>query len=126
MTTGGMSAARGMSALFRSSQMASAMRLRAGAGLPVGSMEVPAHPLPENAELIWDDGSPFPEPCLDNVAPMVGKYEALAWLLGGMGLFAGIGGLAAWNDKASRIPWVNTLNFSTLILILIFLCLDCN
>jgi hypothetical protein len=29
--------------------------------------------LPEDAELIWDDGSPFPEPCLDNVAPMVGK-----------------------------------------------------
>lgn len=29
--------------------------------------------LPENAELIWDDGSPYPEPCLDNVAPMVGK-----------------------------------------------------
>lgn len=31
--------------------------------------------LPENAELIWDDGSPFPEPCLDNVAPMVGKVS---------------------------------------------------
>lgn len=29
--------------------------------------------LPENAELIWDDGSAFPEPCLDDVAPMVGK-----------------------------------------------------
>ena len=31
--------------------------------------------LPENAELIWDDGSAFPEPCLDNVAPMVGKVQ---------------------------------------------------
>ena len=28
--------------------------------------------LPENDELTWDDGSAFPEPCLDNVAPMVG------------------------------------------------------
>lgn len=31
--------------------------------------------LPENAELTWDDGSPYPEPCLDNVAPMVGKVR---------------------------------------------------
>lgn len=59
MTTGGMSAARGMSALFRSSQMASAMRLRAGAGLPVGSMEVPAHPVslllprPPSCSSLW-------------------------------------------------------------------------
>ncbi|KAG0555131.1 hypothetical protein M758_12G149300 [Ceratodon purpureus] len=105
MASGGMSAAKGMTALFRRGNMASAMRLRGGAGMPVGVMEAPSAPLPENAELIWDDGSPFPEPCLDNVAPMVGKFEALAWVTGGMGLFAGIAGLAAWSDKASRIPF---------------------
>lgn len=39
------------------------------------------------------------------------QYEALGWLMGGMGLFAGIAGLAAWNDKASRIPFVSRLFF---------------
>jgi hypothetical protein len=37
------------------------------------------------------------------------QYEALAWVMGGMGLFAGIAGLAAWSDKASRIPFVSRL-----------------
>ena len=35
------------------------------------------------------------------------QYEGLAWVMAGMGLFAAIGGLAAWNDKASRIPFVS-------------------
>jgi hypothetical protein len=33
--------------------------------------------LDENDELIWDDGNPFPEPCIDDVAPMVGKVNLL-------------------------------------------------
>ncbi|KAL2634054.1 hypothetical protein R1flu_005533 [Riccia fluitans] len=61
--------------------------------------------LDENEELIWDDGSPTPEPCLDDVAPMVGKYEDLAMLSASLGFFTFVGYLAKWNDKASRIPW---------------------
>nr|POF09594.1 nadh dehydrogenase [ubiquinone] 1 beta subcomplex subunit 8, mitochondrial [Quercus suber] len=35
----------------------------------------------------------------------VGKYEALAWLCGGLSCFAGLGLLAVWNNKASKIPF---------------------
>lgn len=83
----------------------SALRLRGGAGLPVGTAPAPTAPLDENEELTWDDGSPFPELCLDEVAPMVGKYEALGMLSAGLGFFVFVGYLAAWNDKASTIPW---------------------
>ncbi|CAM6095821.1 unnamed protein product [Calypogeia fissa] len=87
------------------SQVSAALRLRGGSGLPVGFAPPPSEALPEDAELIWDDGSPNPEPCLDDVAPMVGKYEALGMLSAGLGFFALVGYLAAWNDKASKIPW---------------------
>lgn len=36
----------------------------------------------------------------------VGQNEALGYLLGGFALFGGIGLLAAYNDKASRKPYV--------------------
>jgi hypothetical protein len=29
--------------------------------------------LPENDELVWDNGTPFPEPCIDRLAPHIGK-----------------------------------------------------
>ncbi|KAG9454551.1 hypothetical protein H6P81_007455 [Aristolochia fimbriata] len=83
----------------------SSLRQRAGMGLPVGKHIVPDKPLPVNDELIWDNGTPFPEPCIDRLAPTIGKYEALAWLCGGLGVFASIGLLAVWNDKASKIPY---------------------
>ena len=35
------------------------------------------------------------------------QYEALAWLCGGLSCFAGLGFLAVWNDKASKIPFVS-------------------
>ncbi|CAA6673577.1 unnamed protein product [Spirodela intermedia] len=73
-----------------------AIRSRAGMGLPS---------LPENDELVWDNGTPFPEPCIDRLAPNIGKNEALAWLCGGLSFFASLGLLAAWNDKASKIPF---------------------
>ena len=62
MASGGMSAARGMSALFRPGNMASAMRLRAGAGLPVGVMESPSSPVSSNSSphaFLDDIGSGF-------------------------------------------------------------------
>ncbi|PRQ48585.1 hypothetical protein RchiOBHm_Chr2g0112371 [Rosa chinensis] len=46
---------------------------------------------------------PFPKPCIDRIAYTVGKYEALAWLTGGLSCFVGLGLLAVWNDKASKI-----------------------
>ncbi|GKA02797.1 NADH dehydrogenase [ubiquinone] 1 beta subcomplex subunit 8, mitochondrial [Tanacetum coccineum] len=35
-----------------------------------------------NDELVWDNGTSFPEPCIDQIADIVGKYEALGWLCG--------------------------------------------
>jgi hypothetical protein len=29
--------------------------------------------LPVNDELVWDNGTPFPEPCIDRLAPHIGK-----------------------------------------------------
>ncbi|XWS49757.1 hypothetical protein CRYUN_Cryun12cG0030200 [Craigia yunnanensis] len=78
-----------------SRSVASSLRLRSGMSLP----------LPVNDELIWDNGTAFPEPCIDRIADTVGKYEALAWLCGGLSFFASLGLLAWWNDKASRIPF---------------------
>ncbi|AQL05640.1 NADH dehydrogenase [ubiquinone] 1 beta subcomplex subunit 8 mitochondrial [Zea mays] len=86
---------------------ASALRHRAGMGLPVGRHIVPDKPLPVNDELVWDNGTPFPEPCIDRLAPHIGKYEALAWLCGGLGFFAALGMAAVVNDKASNIPYVS-------------------
>ncbi|AES90929.1 hypothetical protein MtrunA17_Chr4g0056331 [Medicago truncatula] len=85
--------------------VASSLRLRSGMGLPVGKHYVPNKPLPMNEELTWDNGTPFPEPCIDRIADTVGKYEALAWLCGGLSCFAGLGLLAVWNDKASKTPF---------------------
>ncbi|KAI9078962.1 hypothetical protein K1719_039111 [Acacia pycnantha] len=83
----------------------SSLRLHSGMGLPVGKHIVPDKPLPVNDELMWDNGTPFPEPCIDRIADTVGKYEALAWLCGGLGFFASLGLLVVWNDKASKIPF---------------------
>lgn len=92
--------------------------------------------LPVNDELVWDNGTPFPEPCIDRIADTVGKvrfgcvfevnfilpfmlnslklcnyawfqYEALGWLCGGLGFFATLGLAATWMDKASTIPYVS-------------------
>eukprot|EP00246_Nothoceros_aenigmaticus_P011160 TRINITY_DN2939_c0_g1_i1.p1 TRINITY_DN2939_c0_g1~~TRINITY_DN2939_c0_g1_i1.p1 ORF type:complete len:125 (-),score=20.45 TRINITY_DN2939_c0_g1_i1:685-1017(-) len=82
-----------------------ALRQRAGMGLPVKPSIPPEKPLMEQEELVWDDGSFYPEPAIDIVAPMVGKNEGLLWLTGGLSVFVVVGLLAAWSDKASRIPW---------------------
>ncbi|KAH1075030.1 hypothetical protein J1N35_027358 [Gossypium stocksii] len=84
---------------------ASSLRLRSGMGLPVGKHIVPDKPLPVNDELMWDNGTAFPEPCIDRIADTVGKYEALGWMCGGLSFFASLGFLAWWNDKASKIPF---------------------
>lgn len=82
------------------------LRLRSGMGVPVGTTPPPDKPLHIQHELIWDDGSAYPEPALDRIAaPQVGKYEALAWLCGGLSFFGLVGLLAVWNDKASKIPY---------------------
>ncbi|XVF13350.1 hypothetical protein REPUB_Repub08aG0201000 [Reevesia pubescens] len=83
-------------------------------GLPVGKHIVPDKPLHVNDELIWDNGTAFPEPCIDRIADTVGKYEALAWLCGGLSFFASLGLLAWWNDKASTIPFVSSLTLTLL------------
>ncbi|CAK7355836.1 unnamed protein product [Dovyalis caffra] len=90
-----------------SRSVTSSLRLRSGMGLPVGKHIVPDKPLSVNDELVWDNGTAFPEPCIDRIADTVGKYEALAWLCGGLGFFASLGLLVVWNDKASTIPFVS-------------------
>ncbi|KAG9132875.1 hypothetical protein Leryth_014814 [Lithospermum erythrorhizon] len=96
-----------------SRSVTSSLRSRSGMGLSVGKHIVPNKPLPANDELVWDNGSAYPEPCIDRIADTVGKYEALAWLCGGLSFFASLGLLAVWNDKASTIPFVSCfgLNF---------------
>lgn len=37
------------------------------------------------------------------------QYEALAYLAGGFGIFGLVGLAAAYNDKASKRPWVRPL-----------------
>ena len=75
----------------------------------VGKHIVPNRPLPINDELIWDNGTPFPKPCIDRIAYTVGKYEALTWLCGGLSFFVVLGLAAVWNDKASKNPFVSPL-----------------
>ncbi|KAF9614253.1 hypothetical protein IFM89_016545 [Coptis chinensis] len=101
------------------------LRLRAGMGLPVGRHLVPNKPLPVNDELVWDNGTSFPEPCIDRIADTVGKYEALAWLCGGLSFFVGLGALAVWNDKASKIPFVSLPSFYKCVLLSQVDCLVC-
>ncbi|XP_013712894.1 NADH dehydrogenase [ubiquinone] 1 beta subcomplex subunit 8, mitochondrial-like isoform X1 [Brassica napus] len=84
---------------------AASLRQRAGMGLPVGKHIVPDKRLSVNDELMWDNGTAFPEPCIDRIADTVGKYEALGWLCGGLGFFATLGLLAVVNDKASKVPF---------------------
>ncbi|KAF4350087.1 hypothetical protein CsatB_004170 [Cannabis sativa] len=88
-----------------SRSLASSVRHRSGMGLPVGRHIVPDKPLHVNDELTWDNGTNLPEPCIDRIADTVGKYEALAWLCGGLSCFAALGLMAVWNDKASKIPF---------------------
>ncbi|KAK1381795.1 NADH dehydrogenase [ubiquinone] 1 beta subcomplex subunit 8, mitochondrial [Heracleum sosnowskyi] len=88
-----------------SRSITSSLRLRSGMGLPVGKHLVPDKPLSMNDELTWDNGTAFPEPCIDRIADTVGKYEALAWLCGGLSFFGGLGLMAVLNDKESKIPY---------------------
>jgi len=55
-------------------------------------------------ELNWDDGTANPEYCVDRWDD-VGKYQALKWLLGGLGVFGGALTLASVLDKRSEIPF---------------------
>lgn len=55
---------------------------------------------------MWDDGTANPEPCLDQFT-LVGKYEALKWLAGGMGIFAALGTACVWSAPEKRVPWVS-------------------
>ena len=66
----------------------------------------PAEPLPESDELVWDDGTAYPEPCLDEFK-LVSPPVALGMLLTGLGGFAALGYALSVRDKASQAPWVH-------------------
>merc|ERR1712216_17650 len=79
---------------------------RGGGGGPVASSKGPSEPLPESDELVWDDGTVYPEPCLDSY-DFVSKQGALGMLVLGMGGFAALGYALTIRDKASMKPFVN-------------------
>ncbi|GKC38023.1 NADH dehydrogenase [ubiquinone] 1 beta subcomplex subunit 8, mitochondrial [Tanacetum coccineum] len=54
----------------------SSLHFRSGIGLPIGKHIIPDELLPVNDELVWDNGTSFPEPCIDRIADTIGKYEA--------------------------------------------------
>lgn len=72
---------------------------RAGLGQPVGTAGPATSALPDEHELIWDDGSKHPEPCLDNPAPMLSTETTALWLAGGFAVFGAVAAAAAYNDK---------------------------
>lgn len=41
-----------------------------------------------NEELLWDNGTPFPEPCIDRIADTVGKVSVFSLILFSYGSFA--------------------------------------
>ncbi|EHA8588556.1 putative NADH dehydrogenase [Cocos nucifera] len=69
--------------------LASSLRTRSGMGLPVGKHIVPDKPLPVHDELVWDNGTPYPEPCVDRLAPTIGK-DMFGWRELGFGMRMGM------------------------------------
>ncbi len=61
--------------------------------------------LAEGDELTWDDGTAYPEPCLDDFN-LLGKNQAAGMLLMGLGGFAALGYALQARDKASMKPYV--------------------
>mmetsp|Transcript_6095 Transcript_6095/g.15058 ORF Transcript_6095/g.15058 Transcript_6095/m.15058 type:complete len:113 (+) Transcript_6095:45-383(+) len=78
---------------------------RGGGGGPVASSKTPTEPLAEGDELTWDDGTAYPEPCLDDFS-LLGKNQAAGMLLMGLGGFAALGFALQARDKASMKPYV--------------------
>ena len=52
----------------------------------------------------WDDGTAYPEPCLDEYNQVTPQY-ALAWLAGGMASFAVLGLATTWSHPEKRLPF---------------------
>ncbi|KAF0853130.1 mitochondrial Complex I (CI) NADH:ubiquinone oxidoreductase subunit ASHI/NIAM/NDUFB8 [Andalucia godoyi] len=50
--------------------------------------------IPEDSELVWDDGRHRPEPALDDNAPTMSSAKSLGMLIGGFAVFAGVYSLA--------------------------------
>lgn len=96
---------RGLAALARrAGQARQIMAVRGGGGGPLARPQPPTQALMEEDELIWDDGTANPEPCLDQFT-LVGKYEALGWLLGGFSIFGALGTWAYTSHPEKRVPW---------------------
>ena len=61
-----------------------------------------SQPLPEEHELLWDDGV-APELCLDFEMPHQSPYESLAWFSCGIGAFV-LYGFFVWGVLAPMNP----------------------
>ncbi|KAK3285440.1 hypothetical protein CYMTET_6954, partial [Cymbomonas tetramitiformis] len=86
-------------------QFGSTAAARGGGVGPLDYEPAPSSELPEEAELTWDNGGLNKEGCLDDMAPHIPKYQALAMLSGAIGGLCGIYQLAKYNDKASTVPF---------------------
>ncbi|KAI7845528.1 hypothetical protein COHA_000951 [Chlorella ohadii] len=96
---------RGLAALARRAGAArQLMVVRGGGGGPLAKPLPPSQALMEEDELIWDDGTANPEPCLDQFT-QVSKYGALGWLLGGMSVFGVVGFVANASQPEKHVPW---------------------
>lgn len=83
----------------------SVIPVRGGGGGPLAQPLPPNQPLPEEDELVWDDGTANPETCLDTF-DLVTPHQALAFLTAGLSVF-GLIGFAAFRSKPEeRVPWV--------------------
>ncbi|KAK9833422.1 hypothetical protein WJX81_003683 [Elliptochloris bilobata] len=82
-----------------------ALPVRGGAFNPVPLGKPVSEPLPEQDELLWDDGSATPEYCLDQF-PLVSKWQALGFMSAGLGFFAFLIGVVRLSNPAEKAPFV--------------------
>eukprot|EP00240_Pyramimonas_obovata_P011124 CAMPEP_0118931990 /NCGR_PEP_ID=MMETSP1169-20130426/8900_1 /TAXON_ID=36882 /ORGANISM="Pyramimonas obovata, Strain CCMP722" /LENGTH=120 /DNA_ID=CAMNT_0006874573 /DNA_START=151 /DNA_END=513 /DNA_ORIENTATION=+ len=80
---------------------------RAGMGQPLPKMEPITSALPEQDELLWDDGAGiYNEECIDNWTHLVTPWQALGMWSAGLSVFGLVAYAAKLNDKASKVPHV--------------------
>jgi hypothetical protein len=60
--------------------------------------------LPEEAELVWEDGSAYPSYCIDTY-PAISTAEASAMVAAGFGIFGLVGFAASRSAKTTPPPF---------------------
>eukprot|EP00275_Glaucocystis_incrassata_P001231 EC122268.1.p1 GENE.EC122268.1~~EC122268.1.p1 ORF type:complete len:123 (+),score=6.25 EC122268.1:123-491(+) len=85
---------------------AAALPIRGGGVTIIPPFKPPTGPLPEEADLVWQDGA-TEEACLDDYTYLgVGKFQSLFMTLGMIGLLTGLYQLGKSTDPAGSRPTV--------------------